>query len=304
MKQHYLIVIFLSFFFACKKDPSFPQAKYIKKDSIISVSPPKPCNGFSELCNKKYDEVVYVTTHNAFNAKYGGSVNYTFPNQNYRVAKQLGDGVRGLMIDVYENSGQLVVYHGFSFTGSEPFANILNEIKLFLDTNPREVITIILECYVTSSQIETAMNNAGLAQYLYSHSPNSQWETLEKIISSGKRLIIFSDKDDAGNLSWYHYLWDYCVETGFSAHSKNELDCNYNRGDSANSLFILNHFITQSLIGTGLPDEANVINSNPFLIDKAKECMHLHGKPPNFLTVDFYNAGNVFDAAKELNGVK
>ncbi len=307
-------VFFFCVFFSCKKDPAFPKIDFIRTDSATST-PPIPlndsCVGTACFFNKRYDEAVFVTTHNAFNADKGDPVNYLFPNQDYRISKQLMDGVRGLMIDVHpgnsaDSTGFIkpLVYHGFSWTGSEPFENVLIEIRQFLDSNPTEIVTIILECYVTSAEISASMQNSGLTKYLFSHQKGTSWETLKSMIESNKRLVVFSDVNDAGTYSWYHYLWDYCVETGYSAHNKEDLNCNYNRGDSANSLFILNHFITQTMLGTGQPTIAEEINSNPFLINKAKECMNLHGKLPNFLTVDFYSRGNVFDAAKELNGLK
>lgn len=310
MAYCYILTVLLSFF-VCKKNLSLPFMEPSGKDSVTTVSSGKPCNGFPELCGKRYDEVVYVTTHNAYNAKNSHRAGYLFPNQDYPVSIQLKDGVRGLMVDVHPYrgndpvySGKPFVYHGFSLTGSEPFVNILREIKQFLDSNPREIVTIILECYISSAEVSASMDEAGLAAYLFTQNAGKPWETLEEIIESGKRLIVFSDVDDAGSFSWYHYIWDYCVETSYSAHRKGRLNCNFNRGRPANSLFILNHFITRSIFGTGLPGRAGEINSNPFLIDKAKECMKLHGKLPNFLTVDFYSTGNVFDAAKELNGVK
>lgn len=305
------ILLALLNFSGCQKDFSLSLLEPAPEDSTADVSQGKPCNGFPELCDKRYDEIVYVTTHNAYNAKNGSPADYLFPNQDYRISTQLRDGVRGLMIDVHPDdgtdpaySGKPFVYHGFSMTGSEPFVKVLSEIKQFLDTNPREIITIILECYVASAEISASMDEAGLTAYLFTHNAGKPWETLREIIEGGKRLIVFSDVDDAGSFSWYHYIWDYCVETGYSAHSKKKLNCDFNRGSALNSLFILNHFITRSITGTGRPGKAEEINSYHFLINKAKECMKLYGKLPNFLTVDFYSKGNVFDAAKELNGVK
>ena len=57
------------------------------------------CNGSADLCSKQYNEVAYLTTHNAFNSDEDGLL---FPNQSYNIASQLNDGVRGLMIDVYD----------------------------------------------------------------------------------------------------------------------------------------------------------------------------------------------------------
>ena len=55
------------------------------------------CNGSVNLCSKQYNEVAYLTTHNAFNSDEDGLL---FPNQSNNIASQLNDGVRGLMIDV------------------------------------------------------------------------------------------------------------------------------------------------------------------------------------------------------------
>ena len=38
------------------------------------------CNGSIDLCSKQYNEVAYLTTHNAFNSDEDG---LSFPNQTY-----------------------------------------------------------------------------------------------------------------------------------------------------------------------------------------------------------------------------
>ena len=57
------------------------------------------CNGSAELCNRKFNEIAYLTTHNAFNSSQD---NFLFPNQNFNITSQLNNGVRALMIDVYD----------------------------------------------------------------------------------------------------------------------------------------------------------------------------------------------------------
>jgi len=50
----------------------------------------------NQFLDKKYDEVCFIMTHNAMNAK---AKNYAIPNQTFSITQQLKDGVRGLMID-------------------------------------------------------------------------------------------------------------------------------------------------------------------------------------------------------------
>ena len=258
------------------------------------------CNGSLDLCPKQYNEVAYLTTHNAFNSDQDGLL---FPNQTYNIASQLNDGVRGLMIDVYNDLfGTPVVYHSIIALGYIPLSNIFNDIKIFLDNNPNEVITIILECYVTANDIEDEINQAGLSNYLYTH--NATWPTLQNMIDNDNRLVIFSDVDDASSSQhWYHYVWEYAVETHYSVGNINDFTCDFNRGDPLNDLFIFNHFVTDATLGYGLYNESNDVNANPFFINRALNCQAQTNIFPNFVTVDYYELGDGIAVVDQLNGV-
>ena len=269
--------------------------------SIITFYIYGQCNGSTLLCNKKYNEVAYLTTHNAFNSD---EDNFSLPNQNLNIATQLNDGVRGLMIDVYDVFGTPTVYHGTSILGSAPFLDYLIDIKSFLDAHPNEIITIILECYTTANEIEYELTQAGLMPFLYSHTLGNNWPTLQTMINSDERLVIFSDVDDANsNQGWYHYVWDHAVETHYTNHSQNDFSCNFNRGDSINDLFILNHFVTNSVLGTGDESQSAIVNANPYFINRVLQCQQEKNKFPNFITVDFYELGNCNDVVDQINGI-
>ena len=257
------------------------------------------CNGSFQLCDKKYNEVAFLTTHNAFNSS---EDNFQFPNQTYNILNQLNAGVRGLMIDVYDNNGTPMVYHSFSILGSIPLQDIFNDIKSFLDLNTNEIVTLILECYIDANSIENVLQQSLLNNYLYSKDSQSNWATLDEMITSNKRLIIFSDQNDASSSqSWYHYVWDYAVETHFSVSDINDFSCEYNRGDSINDLFIFNHFLTDDLFGYGLYNESLIVNSNPFFIDRVTSCWQSKNKFPNFLTVDFVELGDAQTVVNQIN---
>jgi hypothetical protein len=257
------------------------------------------CNGFSFLCGRKYDDVAYLTTHNAFNNSADG---FMLPNQNNTITQQLNDGVRAFMIDVYNKDGVATVYHGFSYLGSKPLTYNLVEIKSFLDNNPNEIVTIIFECHTTSGLIETALTETGLMNFLFVKDALTEWPTLQEMINMGKRLVIFSEADNAiPGQDWYHYIWEHAVETDFSFSDSSQFSCDFNRGDSINELFILNHFITNSITGTGMPDEAAIVNASPYLINRLTACMIEKNKFPNFIAVDFYETGNCKDAVDSLN---
>ena len=250
-------------------------------------------NGSKDLCNKRYNEVAYLTTHNAFNSKQDS---FLFPNQKSNIIEQLNNGVRGLMIDVYDDNGSTVVYHAYKFLGQKPLSIYLNNIKYFLDNNPNEIITIILESYTSSNAIENEITQVGLLKYLHTQDVNSLWPKLQTMIDSNKRLVILSDKNDANEKQrWYHYVWDFAVENKYG-----EINCEFNRGNPTNSLFIFNHFIT-SLPGN--KNNAKNVNSFKFLMNHIIKCKDLKNKFPNFITVDFFEIGESLDVVGKLNTI-
>lgn len=269
---------------------------------LVSCTTKAQCNGSSLLCSKKYNEVAYLTTHNAFNSLQG---NFSLPNQNIDITEQLTIGVRAFMLDVYDYSGDIVVYHGFPFLGTNPLEDELLKIKTFLDANPNEVVTVILECYVSADDIETEMMQSGLMSYVYEHPQGTSWPTLQTMISNNTRCVVFSDVDDASaSQGWYHYMWTNMVETHFSNHTISDFSCDFNRGDSINDLFILNHFITDATYGTGMLAESEIANSNPFFINRALQCQQEKQKFPNFVTVDFVELGDSKVVVDILNGIE
>jgi hypothetical protein len=268
---------------------------------LITVISYAQCNGSIDLCSKQYNEVAYLTTHNAFNSDEDGLL---FPNQSYNISSQLNDGVRGLMIDVYNHFGTPTAYHSVFMLGTIPLSDIFNDIKTFLDNNPNEIVTIILECYVTANEIESEINQSGLSNYLYTHNNSIGWPTLQNMIDNNSRLVVFTDVDDASSSqNWYHYVWDYAAETHYSVGTINDFTCDFNRGDPLNDLFIFNHFVTDANLGYGLYNESNDVNANPFFITRVLDCQNQTNKFPNFVTVDYYELGDGLAVVDELNGL-
>ena len=45
-----------------------------------------------------------------------------------------------------------------------------------------------------------------------------------------------------------------------------------------------------------------MVNYNPLFIDRANECQDVNEDFANFVAVDFYDIGDLFDVVDELNG--
>jgi hypothetical protein len=74
--------------------------------------------------------------------------------------------------------------------------------------------------------------------------------------------------------------------------------CAVNRGAAGSPLFILNHFITAT---AGHPTLAAEVNFEPDLGDRALLCGGVHGQIPNFVTVDYYDVGDLLAATARVN---
>lgn len=254
------------------------------------------CNGAPELCDRRFDEVSYATTHNAMSNAQNG---FSGPNQQYDVTRQLEDGVRGLMLDTHYDAGTVKLCHSFCTLGSRPLVSTLVEIRQFLEQNPYEIVSIIFESYVSAADTQASFAAAGLLPYVHAQGVADPWPTLRQMIAADRRLVVFTDSG-GGTYPWYHHVWNYAFETHYSFASPEDLSCAPNRGNPSNRLFILNHFLTRIF---GSRDLAEMINHNPLFIDRAHACETANAALPNFVTVDFHDIGDVFAVVDELNGL-
>lgn len=252
------------------------------------------CNGSPALCDRRFDQVAYATTHNAMSNMDDGFVG---PNQRYSVRRQLEDGVRGLMLDTHYNAGQVSLCHAYCQLGITPLVETLTDIRDFLVRHPYEVVSIIFESYVSAADTQAAFAAAGLLDLVHSQPIGQPWPTLAEMIAADRRLVVFTDSQ-GGTYPWYHQVWSYAFETHYSWANPQAMNCNPNRGDPSHSLFILNHFLTQVF---GSPELASQVNFNPFFIDRALQCEAERGTLPNFVTVDFHDIGDTYAVVDALN---
>ncbi len=257
------------------------------------------CNGHEQLCLRRYDEVAFAATHNAHAAAESG-----FPpaNANHRspIAEQLEDGVRALLLDVYEEGGETRLCHGPCALGSVPHRDTLLSIRKFLEENDHDVVSLLYEDYVGAAVIESDFVATDLVSYVYAHD-GGQWPTLQEMHDMGQRLVVAAQSAGPPP-AWLHNLWDIAFDTPYSFNSPAEFTCDLNRGESTHQLFLLNHWVGTAL---GLPDPASAadVNGEAILGMRAAECRTQTGHIPNFVAVDFYEQGDLFKVVDTLNGL-
>jgi hypothetical protein len=269
-------------------------ASCTEEEKVIPIPP--ECNGAVELCERRFDEVAYATTHNAMS---NAQDDWESPNQNFNIGRQLGDGVRGFMLDAYEWGEDVLLCHGFCPLGSLPLSEGLTIMRRFLHDHRGEVVTIIFESYVTPEEMDAAFASSGLDKYVHAQVAGTPWPTLREMIDADERVVVFTNRD-GGTRPWYMNVWAHAFDNPFAAETIDDFSCGPDRGNPANPLFIFNHFLSAPI---AVPDQASTVNANPLLIDRARECMQVTGSLPNFVTVDFYDEGDVLAAVRSLNGL-
>ncbi len=266
------------------------------------------CNGEEAYCQRPYNELAQVCTHNAYATEADGFVLPT-PNQRFGLSRQLDDGVRCLMLDTYEVDGELMLCHGLCGPwGERPLSEGLGEVAAWLRDHPRDIVTFILEAYISERQTLAALEDAGLDGLLYDRAgpPGSPWPTVEELITAGQRLVVFTDDDEASggwHLDWRRYGWE-------TPYDDPEFPCVSGRGDPAaydNQIFILNHYTLCEL--GGCEENAQVNNAADFSYDRARRCwletpeVNAFAQIPTFINVDYYDVpdGAIFQTAARLN---
>ncbi|QQL43928.1 hypothetical protein G3M56_008460 [Sulfuriroseicoccus oceanibius] len=189
--------------------------------------------------------------------------------------------------------------------GEKPVAHVLDPVAAFLKDEPDAVVTLIFECYVPSRDVVTAIRDAGLEPYCVALEENGQWPTLGAMRKSGKRLVVMSDRVDPDPElpAWLMKVWDHAWETDWQASSVDALRTRMpRRGDQENELFILNHFVT-TVLGASKA-AAKRANDAVFVRQRAAAAWQSFGQRPNFLVVDFYDAGDPGRAVAAINRAK
>ena len=150
--------------------------------------------------SKPFDQYTWVAAHNAY-------------LEDTTALLELG--VRGLLWDLWlkTNPSEVWLCHNHVFNDlmgncsasaarRKLFSTELQKVMDFLNRpeNKSAVVTIYFERRVEYGYIETALNTvAGLEPLLFNpahYKDLARWPTLQTIIDSGRRIIIFSDRDE------------------------------------------------------------------------------------------------------------
>jgi hypothetical protein len=292
-----------------------------------AAKPLPRCNGSKALCSRHLNRVVLPATHNSMSAASRG---WDIPNQPVGIARQLADGIRGLLIDTHygrlqpdgtvvtdddgtHTAGRLGLYlcHELCELGASPLVPELRSIRDFVQRHPDNVLVIDVEDYVGPGDFAGAMRRSGLLRYSYRGRPGPRWPTLGRMIRRHRQVVVLAEHDaGSGAYPWLHLDYHGIVqETPYTFDRPTLLtdpamwatSCRPNRGGRTGSLFLMNHWSPPTPPARTDHAEAAAVNARRVIVGRARECASVRGKLPTVVAVDHYRDGDLFAAVRRLN---
>ncbi|KAJ5443795.1 uncharacterized protein N7458_007667 [Penicillium daleae] len=287
------------------------------------------CNNSPDLCNKSYGEITHLGAHDSPFVRTSDSV--LAGDQYYDTPTQLSAGVRLLSAQVHKDNNEWRLCHtSCTLLDAGLLSDWLAKIKSWLDEHPNEVVTLLLvnSDSASASELGTVFNSANISTYAYDPpsltiAPSS-WPTLQTLINSGKRLVVFAtpltpSTDYPYLMSEFDFMW----ENNYDVTSPSNFTCEPDRPSSlsgsistalsSDRLPMMNHFLYSTdleLIDIEYPNASYVSTTNApsggtgNLGSTAAKCKAAYGgRQPTFILVDFFDKGPALDTVDSLNNV-
>jgi DNA-binding SARP family transcriptional activator len=169
-----------------------------------------------------------------------------------------------------------------------PFAHALLRIKEALQGDTTGICTLFLDFYV-EMDLATPFREAGLNDYLLEYDTENGWPTLQNMVQTGKRMVVFEMRKHPNSPAWLHNLNDYA--TGLLPSFFGQMNDGI---ETFGEKLRKNLFVYTGYKNLILPEESeNVIpyaRQTPYLIEAFKQAWTSEGKVPNFILVDRYHS--------------
>ncbi|KAF2963157.1 hypothetical protein GQX73_g10416 [Xylaria multiplex] len=281
------------------------------------------CNNSPDLCSRSYSNITHMGAHDSSFLRDASTQNSIAGNQYYNATVALDAGIRLLQVQVHDLNGTIELCHTYcSLLDAGSLQDWLVEIKYWMDTNPNDVVTLLI---VNSDgkdvgEFGSVFEASGISEYGYTPS-GSGWPTLQSMINAKTRLVTFIASISTS--STYSYLlseFDYVFETAYEVTSLSGFNCTLDRPStqssaasalSAGLLPLMNHFAYNSLSSSiMIPDVDNIATTNSpststtgALGLHAETCRSEWGYVPTFVLVDFFDQGPSIKTADVMNGI-
>lgn len=220
-----------------------------------------------------------------------------------RAIEALADGVA---FGPNEGEDGTFLCHSFCEIGATPLPEELGRIRQWLEDNPREVLILIVQDYVSVEDFGEAMEDAGLRDQAWEHDPESALPTLGDMIDDERRVFIMGENNGEPGVTWYSPAYEGLVqETPHDSPTQEaalgQQACAPLRGGTDGAMLLINHWVA---VWPPLVTDARVVNQTDAVRRLVEQCVDSRGRTPNLISVNFGETDGAVVVANELNGIE
>lgn len=289
----------------CEADASSERDTATASDATTNdAEPVQLCNGRSDLCDRRLDQVAFAATHNAMSA---ADWQFFLPNQPHGLLQQLDAGIRGMLLDIHM-PGEYVtevpadraqLCHANCLLGKRDLAAELVAMGGWLDAHPNEVLVWILEDSAPIERINAAMQEANFVSRCAALTKGQPLPTLRQLIAARTQVFVMleSGRED---YPWAHSYAGWAQDNPYSAETVADFACTRLRGSAGNPILNINHFLTTNDL-TSREQLSTTANAKDVLFAHVLQCQKDFGQLPNLVSVDWYTTGALFELVDALN---
>jgi hypothetical protein len=238
-----------------------------------------------------------VSGENTKRAKLVAELGEPFVAAAERLRRRIGRNPKG--------KPQVFLCHTLCEVGATRALDALRAVHRFLVRNPEEVVVLSIQDETSAADTAAAIRASGLVDEVYLGDAGRPWPTLRELIDRDERVIVFVENRPGGE-PWMHHQPAVVQETPYHFRTVEALEapasCEPNRGGTAGSLLLLNHWVDTS--PAPRVTIARRVNAHNFLASRVAQCRERRGMLPNLVAVDFYRQGDAAQVVDELNGVR
>ncbi|KAJ1966791.1 hypothetical protein H4R35_006898 [Dimargaris xerosporica] len=297
------------------------------------------CNGYEELCDRAFTGIAFATTHNSFAYLSGVASNQRKDVEAQLKDGIRGfmlDFVQSSNASSMLEADDIYLCHtACSLLNAGPAVDTLKRIANFLHANTHDVVTLFVnnDSRFSALAMRAAFTAAGLDKLAYQPegdtSASGAWPTLGDMITKNQRVVIFSSgQTDAASVPWILPESQYVWQTPWQVRTNDTFTCTIDRPKRPpyGPLQVLNHFVYTSMqlldknIMMADSNAASQTNHLDSLEAHYQQCDGTYASLassgsnsstgsstaaliPNFVAVDFYDVGDLFQFVANLNNV-
>jgi hypothetical protein len=203
------------------------------------------------------------------------------------------------------NKKDVYLCHDYCELGAIKASTVFSQINDFLNRNLTDVLILDVEDYVQPADLEKALKLGNLWDRVYTPDLSKPLPTLLDLVTppagqdQAQRRIIVTSENNAGKAPWLLGTYQLMQETPYTFSSISQFNCDPNRGQPGNPMFLVNHWLRTG--GQPNPTAAATVNSQATLTARLQQCIRQRGRLPNIIAVDFFGLGDTMTVVDQIN---